>query len=420
MTLVLHRVLELALVLLVLTGAGRGHARCVGPRVLLQRLDIAGNPKTTRHTIESLLPRPLPAAYAGPELGDFARRLNNLGVFDHVAVDCRARVLYVSLREKWTIVPEVDFSSGKTFEDSYFLLGATEYNLFGTANQLGFSAYREQRGFGVAASFGEHDYQRSAWALGTDASFGTVALRFDDGSGWQTTSATLDVSWRSPPWLHPYFNYVAGLYASYEAVHSAKGAPPPASTGVLQSYMEFSWDAYEWHDLVPRGLQSSLWVGIGGAFGDERPVPRHNAGSSLKLAVPVDSRSVLVSRAELVVGTRSNVNYSSLLGSIAGVRGLRDAQYFNWVQALTNIEVRHSLLLSARWALQGVLFTDAAVFEQMTQTGGRGAAGAALSVGLGVRLVPTWLSSIVLRLDTSRLLAPAPAWFTQLGLNQYF
>jgi hypothetical protein len=417
---VLYRSPKLALLLLALTGVARGQDDCVGPDVVLHRLDITGNSKTTRHTIESLLPRRLPATYSGAELADFARRVNNLGVFDSVAVDCQARVLHVSVREKWTIVPEIDFSSGKTFEDSYFLLGATEYNLFGTANELGLSAYREQRGFGVAASFGEHDYQRSTWAHGADLTFGTVALRFDDGSGWRTTSATLDLAWRSPPWLHPYFNYVAGFYGSYEAVHSAEGASAPASTGALQTYMEFSWDAYEWHDLVPRGLQSSLWVGIGGVFGGERPLSRHTAGMSLELALPLGGASVVVSRAELVVGTRGNVNYSNLLGSIAGVRGLRDAQYFNWVQALSNLEVRHSVLLSARWALQGVMFTDAALFEQMTPAGGRGAAGAALAVGLGVRVVPTWLSSIVLRLDASRLLAPAPANFAQVGLNQYF
>jgi hypothetical protein len=39
---------------------------------------------------------------------------------------------------------------------------------------------------------------------------------------------------------------------------------------------------------------------------------------------------------------------------------------------------------------------------------------------LGARLVPTWISSLVLRLDASRLFEPELAWFTQLGLKQYF
>jgi hypothetical protein len=127
-----------------------------------------------------------------------------------------------------------------------------------------------------------------------------------------------------------------------------------------------------------------------------------------------------VSRAEAAVGTRGNVNYGFLLGSVDGVRGLRDSFYLNWVHAFANVELRQSFLLRARWALQGVLFADAALFEPMDAEGRRGRSDAALALGAGVRLLPTWLSSVVLRLDASRLIAPEPAWFTQLGLNQYF
>ena len=61
----------------------------------------------------------------------------------------------------------------------------------------------------------------------------------------------------------------------------------------------------------------------------------------------------------------------------------------------------------------------AAVFEPMTASGGRDVAQGATSVGAGLRLVPTWISSLTLRIDASRLLAPEPAWFLQLGLTQY-
>ena len=63
---------------------------------------------------------------------------------------------------------------------------------------------------------------------------------------------------------------------------------------------------------------------------------------------------------------------------------------------------------------------DAAVFEQMSSNGTEGSSGQALSVGVGARVIPTWLASIVGRVDLARLLAPDHLWFVQYGLSQYF
>ncbi len=386
----------------------------------LDAIRFEGLSTTREETLLELLPRRPPARYAWLELAELERRLNNLGIFDHLAVRCEPGLLVVQVREKWTLVPEIDFSSGKTWSDTYALLGATEYNILGTANQLTLSAYREQRGFGVTLGFNEHDYQRHGWSFGSEASVSTAALRFEDGSGWRTNSATLELSLRSPPLLHEYFNYVAGVYGSTESTHAARLATPPPSTEVAQTFMGFSWDGYEWHDLVPRGYQASVWVSIGGLFGGQRPTPRHDLELYFRAAVPLAGSTVLIARVDGAVGTRGNANYGILLGSVGGVRGLRDAAYFNWAQLLSNLELRQSVRLGQRWALQGVVFSDAAAFEQMTAEGRRGEQNVALSLGAGARLVPTWISNLILRLDASRLLEPELAWFTQLGLKQYF
>jgi hypothetical protein len=397
-----------------------GIERCAATSQSVEALAFSGLSATREETVLELLPRRLPSRFSSLELAELERRLNNLGIFDHVAVGCDGSTLTVVVREKWTLVPEVDFSSGKTWSDSYALLGATEYNIFGTANQLSVSGYREQRGFGIAVGFSEHDYQRRGWSSSAEVSFGTAALRFEDGSGWRTTSGTFELAMRSPPWLHEYFNYTAGFYASSESVHAVRSTAPPPSTQVLQTFMGFSWDGYEWHDLVPSGLQASLWASVGGLFGQDPPKPRHELQMYLRAAWPLGNHGALLARASAELGTRGNVNYGMLLGSVDGVRGLSDAQYFNWIQVLSNVELRQSLPLGERWALQGVLFSDAAAFEQMTAAGGRGEQNAALSLGVGARLIPTWISNVVLRLDASRLLEPELAWFTQLGLNQYF
>jgi hypothetical protein len=395
------------------SGCGDG-VRVVG------HLTISGNSATSRETVLGALPRSPPAPYSAAELSDFDRRLRNLGIFDDVRVECRGNGLHVAVREKWTLVPELDFATGQTLADTYALLGATEYNLFGSANQLTLSAYREQRGFGFSAFFAEHRYRRRRWAFSAELSFGTAQLRFEDGGQWRTTSTALELTLRSPPLFSPHFNYALGAIISRESVHAAQNAVPPPTTHLIQPYLGFLWDAYRWHDLVPSGLRAETWLTYGGLFGPDPPLPRYTIESTLEAAAALGSFTALVSRVSGAIGTRGNVNYNFLVGSLDGVRGLRDAYYFNWAQVFSNLELRHSLQLGARWALQGVSFVDAALFERMNDVGRRGAAQAALSVGVGVRVVPTWISNFVLRLDGARLLAPEQAWFQQIGLTQYF
>jgi hypothetical protein len=396
------------------------HQGCRAPHTAIVEVAVSGNSATSEETLLALLPRRPPGRYTPLELDEFERRLKNLGIFDQLAVECLDGALRIAVREKWTLVPELDFATGQTLEDSYALVGVTEYNLLGTGHQLSLNAYREQRGFGVTAAFAEHDYQRNRWALSSEISFGTETLRFGEAGEWQTTGLALELSMRSPPWIHEYFNYTAGLDVSSQTVHSARRAVPPPSSQVLQSFMGFSWDAYEWHDLVPAGLRAEIWLSIGGLFGVEPPLARHTAEFSLQAAVGLGWGAVLLSRLNAAVGTRGNVNYGFLLGSVDGVRGLEDSYYFNWAQAFSNLELRQSFELLRRWAVQGVLFVDAAAFEPMNEAGGRAAPVTALALGCGARVVPTWISSIVLRLDGSRVLAPEPAWFLQFGLNQYF
>jgi hypothetical protein len=383
-------------------------------------VELSGLSATAESTLLDLLPRPPPDRYTEAELEEFERRLNNLGIFDAVVVRCGAGALAVVVREKWTLVPEVDFASGKTLEDLYAMVGVTEYNLFGTANLLSLTAYRERRGFGASVAFVEHGYRRQRWALDSSFELGTSELAFEDGSGWRMTSASVGLAARSPPVWHEYVNITPGIYASQEAVSEAHGAEPPPTTRVLSSFIGLSWDAYEWHDLVPFGLQASLWINIGGVFGEQPPQPRHEVEGGLLGAVPLGRGAVMMARLESSIGTRGNVNYAETVGSVGGVRGLRDATYFNWLQVVGNLEIRQSVLLGPRWAFQGVAFYDAAFFEQMTAEGGRGEAQGAFSLGLGVRVVPTWISSIALRFDVARLLAPELAWFAQFGLKQYF
>ena len=115
-----------------------------------------------------------------------------------------------------------------------------------------------------------------------------------------------------------------------------------------------------------------------------------------------------------------NPNHSALLGSQAGVRGLPDSFYRNRAQAYANLELRHAIEVAPRWYVQGVLFTDAAVFEPMNPSGSATSSMSAWSTGAGLRLLPTALVDTLLRADVARIHHPVTTWFAQFGINQYF
>jgi len=112
-------------------------------------------------------------------------------------------------------------------------------------------------------------------------------------------------------------------------------------------------------------------------------------------------------------------NHSVLVGSQRGVRGLEDSLYRTRAATWANVELRHAVEIASRWYIQGVLFSDAAVFEPMDAEGHALSWQGAWSTGAGLRLLPTALVDTLLRVDGSRLHAPFGAWFVQLGITQY-
>ena len=224
----------------------------------------------------------------------------------------------------------------------------------------------------------------------------------------------------SPPWRGDHASWALDVEYGREVIDDVKGATRPPDSHVVRSYLGFTWDQYRWKDLVPRGFRAEAFVGTGILFGPAVAQPRHSVELSSIFAIPLGPLTVLMGRVAGSALTRGNPNFSSLLGSIRGVRGLEDAFYRNWIQTYANIELRQSFHIARRWALQAVAFTDAAVFESLTAAGGRGNFHGAFSAGVGGRLVPMWLANTVLRVDGARLVAPEMRWFVQTGLSQYF
>jgi hypothetical protein len=137
-------------------------------------------------------------------------------------------------------------------------------------------------------------------------------------------------------------------------------------------------------------------------------------------ALPLARYTVLAARFEGALKNRGNPNHSYLIGSIYGVRGLEDSFYRNWIQGFVNVELRQAIPIFDRFAVQVVAFADGALFERLTVRGERGDFERALSAGAGARIVPTFLTQLLLRVDLARLLWPESTWFWQVGVTQYF
>ena len=123
---------------------------------MVDGVDFEGIAKTRAATLLDLLPHQLPASFTDAEIGEVERPIDNLAIFDQVKVERRGARIHVFVREKWTLIPTVDFASGETLADTCAMLGVTEYNAFGTANQAAVKLSHEQRAWGVQARYEEH------------------------------------------------------------------------------------------------------------------------------------------------------------------------------------------------------------------------------------------------------------------------
>lgn len=423
-----------ALVVALLTGMAPA-SEAIGDDDLL-RVRLEGARRTRAWAIERLLPRPLPAALGPAELQEFERRVRNLGIFDEVALFREGQTLVVRVREKFTLSPTLEFSSGATWLDSYLLLGATEYNVGGTASTLAVFASWEQRGPTAVLSYAQHPYARDRLGLELSGYFTTAAFRFSPEAeggapgaestepGWLRRQAGLDITFKLPfsydlPW-----RLQLGMFGLAEWSARVEGLAAPAGGFWTGGSAVLEADLYTFSDLVPRGWRSTLEVYPGWLLPSWQPRPE--AVLTNLFSVPCWPLAVFAGRIKLTGVWGGNVNHSMLLGSLEGVRGLADAFFRNRALGYANLELRQAVPLVGRWWLQAVGFFDGALFQPMNMRGDTEPWGHAMAVGGGLRLVPTALTGIVLRVDLAKpLTVPGQApggggWFLQIGLSQYF
>jgi hypothetical protein len=180
----------------------------------------------------------------------------------------------VEVREKVTVAPILSFSSGKTVKDLSVTAGAVEYNIGGTATQLGGQFNYSQRGPNFELWLAEHALRPNRWARMAEAFYSLNNFRFEETSTkWYRNRFGGEMEWKGP--------YRYGSPLRYELVTRSyrevaldvpSGGPPNGYyLGVIP---ELTWDQYHWHDLMPSGYRITVELKPGYFFGRTRSVMR--------------------------------------------------------------------------------------------------------------------------------------------------
>ncbi len=328
-------------------------------------------------------------------------------------------MLRVKVREKLSITPIVDFSTGKTLRDTSVTLGAIENNIGGAGTRLGGYAEYAERGPQFAIWISEHSYHPTRWMKEIEISYSGSDFRFDNSnSSWQRTRLGGLFELKTPYRYSSALRYEFVGIAYREHLTYAEGTALPKEGTFVGTMSELIWDRYSFNDLAPHGFKVTLELRPGALLGAAQP--RFEARVESIFSAQLGSRTVLAGRATAEAVNSGNVNHSVLIGGQRGVRGLQDAFYRDQAQAFANLELRHAIPLAKRLYLQGVLFADGATFLPMNADGVPTKWLGAFAGGAGLRLIPTALVKTLLRVDGSRLVTPTGEWFVQFGIDQYF
>ncbi len=391
-----------------------------GETVFVEEVDISGLVHTKPQTLVRLLPRSLPAGFTKAEIEEFERRVRNLSLFDVVRVRREGAHLTVLAQEKITLAPILGFTSGSSLQDLNATIGLVEYNIGGTGTQLGGQFSYSQRGPNVEVWLGQHALEPGRWAKELKGAYNSNGIRFSDSStSWTRNRIGGEFELKGPYSHGSPLRYEVVLRTYRESVHDETASTRPPDGYYVGLIPEVTWDRYHWHDLVPKGYRILLEVKPGFFFGANQQ--RHEIELQYLQAVPLGATTVLMfNNVFEAVNNSGNPNHSVLIGSIKGVRGLSDNLYRNRAQGYANVELRHAVPVAARWALQGVLFMDVGGFQSFAPDGTLRDWQTAVNVGAGMRVVPTFLSNTLLRVDVARLFSPAENWLVQIGITQYF
>jgi hypothetical protein len=405
----------LAFLVTVTTRTSRAQPACV------ERLNVTGLNRTRESFVRDLLPREFPICLSSVEVAEYERRLWDAEIFDDVAVSVNGNALDVAIREKWTLIPGFDFSSAQTLRDSYFNVSLTEFNMLGRGSSLAASVSWIQRGLNLELSWSENEFLARKYSFEAAAQWLTSDVFFESRQEWSTTRVGASFGLRPNYRYNAPIRMVWNVRGYHEQSDGQLTSAVPRDGVYLGAGAKLTWDKYEWSDLTPHGYRITAELNPGILVRRSRLRPRHELNLDLLWGHALGERTVLVGRTALDTVSPGDPNHAVILGTADGVRGLPDNLLRNAVHVYANLEIRHALKFSKRLFLQVAAFTDAAVYVRQSADGTLEKAKATVAVGAGLRLVPTFLSGVVPRVDAGGVVYQGQLEpFIRFSTSQYF
>jgi hypothetical protein len=392
------------------------HADCV------KELRVSGLGRTRESFVRDLLPHTVPACLSSADLAEYERRLWDSEIFDEVAVKLNEDVLEVHLQEKWTLIPSFDFSSAQTLRDSYFNVSLTEFNMLGRGTALSASVSWVQRGLNVELGWTENEFLARKYSFEAAAQWLTSDGFFESGREWTSTRIGANFG------LRPNYAYNAPIRMVWNLRgyrEQSEGEQIPSSVARDGVYAgagaKLTWDRYEWSDLTPHGYRITAELNPGMLLGRTRLRPRHELNLDVLWGYQLGERTVLMGRTAADAVSPGDPNHAVILGTADGVRGVPDNLLRNALHIYSNLELRRALKFSRRLFLQGATFVDAAIYFRQSERGTVEKAFPTFAVGAGLRLVPTFLSGVVPRIDAGGVMLFGQLEpFVRFSASQYF
>ncbi len=398
-------------------------------------INLQGNSKTLKSVVEIEIADLRNEELNQRTLKEIKRRLWNLRVFSSVELSkISTRELSIIVKERWTLIPVVKFSSGGGSE--YKAFGIFDINAFGTNTELG-AQYEtlNDRPAGVAWLRKPQFLEDRNLKFGMDLwSINRVRFFFDQNGeldGAFTLKRTRVNTFIEKKWSNDF--YLLGFQYDYhiDGLSDFGLGDELLESNTNNNFQPDDSSINRWHTVyfnigrlnfenhLVNGSQLALTSSLISISDSEDSIATSNS-LTFKYYKLFKRHFNFAYQLRLQGNNSDKAQYASYLGGLSEVRGYEDGQFFDRFSWQSNIEQRFNLFENKLGIVQGVFFSDQAKEGESFQNILDSKQEILLSSGLGLRFISPKIFSFVARLDYAQTHTRFINRSLAFGIQQFF
>lgn len=398
-------------------------------------INLQGNTKTSKSVVEIEISDLRNNKLDKKTLSEIKRRLWNLRVFSSVELSKSASdQLLINVKERWTLIPIVKFSSGGGSE--YKAFGAFDINAYGTNTEVG-AQYEtlNDRPAGVLWLRKPQLFKDRNLQFGIDFwNINRVRFFFDqDGNfdGAFTLKRTRVNAFLEKKWDNDF--YRLGFQYDY---HIDEVSDFGLGEELLENNTENNFQPDDrsinrWHtayfnigrlnfkNYLVSGAQLALTSSLISISDSKDTIATANS-LTFNYYKLFKRHFNFAYQLKLQGNNSDKIQYDSYLGGLSEVRGYKDGQFFDSFSWQSNIEQRFNLFENKLGVIQGVIFSDQAKEGESFQGILDSRDEILLSSGAGLRFISPKIFRFVARLDYAQTHTRFINQSLALGIQQFF